>query len=195
MILCNLAVLLAERKLKIADVVKDTGISRTTLTVLYYGGGKGVQFETANTLCKYLDVDINDLFTFVPFDYKVGTVEYDVDTNKGTVILEISTRQRNEQVKLNFTLELNTLPITDDNKSVSSELNCLNCFIASDMHESDSEGTLLLYKLTRKVPTSVKKMIKEDLFASIVSEVCKITTLDISGDSPYKIEVETGIFG
>lgn len=68
MILCNLAVILAERKLKISKVAADTGISRTTLTALYHGSGKGVQFDTANMLCIYLGVTVGELFATVPFD-------------------------------------------------------------------------------------------------------------------------------
>lgn len=68
MILCNLAVLMAERKLKISKLSLDTGISRTTLTALYYNTGKGIQFDTANVLCMYLGVDMKDLFTTLPFD-------------------------------------------------------------------------------------------------------------------------------
>ena len=47
MILCNLAAIMGERRLKISKVAADTGISRTTLTALYYDYGKGVQFDTA----------------------------------------------------------------------------------------------------------------------------------------------------
>jgi putative transcriptional regulator len=62
MVKCKLAVLLAERLIKISKVSKDTGISRTTLTALYYSTSKGVNFETISILCGYLNVSIGDLF-------------------------------------------------------------------------------------------------------------------------------------
>lgn len=71
MIICNLAVLLAERKLKISKVSADTSISRTTLTALYYNEGKGIQYDTANLLCIYLGVNMGELFTVLPFDLSV----------------------------------------------------------------------------------------------------------------------------
>ena len=46
MIACNLSVLLAERNLKISQVSKATGISRTTLTSLALNNAKGIQFDT-----------------------------------------------------------------------------------------------------------------------------------------------------
>lgn len=51
MIKCNLAVLLAERGLKLTTVSNDTGISRTTLTALANNKNSGIQFDTLNTLC------------------------------------------------------------------------------------------------------------------------------------------------
>lgn len=67
--MCNLAVLLAERQIKITKVAKETGISRTTLTALSTGRPKGVQFETINTLCRYLGVTPADFFEYAPVDF------------------------------------------------------------------------------------------------------------------------------
>lgn len=71
MIVCNLATLMAKHKIKISKLSADTGISRTTLTALYYGSGKGVQFDTADTLCIYFGIDLGDLFTVFPFTVTV----------------------------------------------------------------------------------------------------------------------------
>lgn len=76
MILCNLPEILGKRRLKIAKVAADTGISRTTLTSLYYDSGKGVQFETINSLCIYLNIGIGELFTTLPFDIFIENCEY-----------------------------------------------------------------------------------------------------------------------
>ena len=71
MILCNLAVLLAERKLKITAVSQDTGLSRTTLTALASNACQGVQFDTLNKLCKYLGATPEQMLLFLPFDFEV----------------------------------------------------------------------------------------------------------------------------
>lgn len=57
----RLAILMAERLVKITDVSKATGISRTTLTSLYYKRAKGISFDVLNELCKYFKCDICDL--------------------------------------------------------------------------------------------------------------------------------------
>lgn len=61
----NLKKLIIERRLSITKVSKDTGISRTTLTGLYYHPGKGIQIKTLNTLCNYFDITPLELFTEV----------------------------------------------------------------------------------------------------------------------------------
>lgn len=72
MLKCNLAVLLAERKLKIAKVSTDTGISRTTLTALSSNQSQGIQFDTLNTLCSYLRVTPSEFFCYAPFEFKTS---------------------------------------------------------------------------------------------------------------------------
>ena len=74
MIRCNLAILLAERNLRITKVSKDTGISRTTLTSLSSNKAQGIQFDTINTLCNYLNVNPNQLITHSPIDVKLKRV-------------------------------------------------------------------------------------------------------------------------
>lgn len=89
MILCNLPEILGKRRLKIAKVAADTGISRTTLTSLYYDTGKGVQFETINRLCIYLNIGIGELFTAVPFDIIIENSSYDYrNCNEDSVLFE-----------------------------------------------------------------------------------------------------------
>lgn len=70
MLKCNLAVLLAERKLKISKVAADTGISRTTLTALSSNQSQGIQFDTLNTLCSHLRVTPAEFFCYASFEFK-----------------------------------------------------------------------------------------------------------------------------
>ncbi|RUO71247.1 helix-turn-helix domain-containing protein [Pseudidiomarina salinarum] len=61
MIKCNFAELLGARKLKVSDVVRDTGINRSTLTRLYHETTSRIDFETLETLCRYLECDVGQL--------------------------------------------------------------------------------------------------------------------------------------
>lgn len=61
MIRCHFARLLGERKLKIADVARDTGINRGTLTRLYYETAERVEIDVLDTLCDYFGIDLPEL--------------------------------------------------------------------------------------------------------------------------------------
>lgn len=63
MIKCHLSKILGERRLKIADVARDTEINRGTITRLYHETAVRVDFEVLEKLCKYLDCEIGDLLT------------------------------------------------------------------------------------------------------------------------------------
>lgn len=69
MIKCNLSVLLAERNMRISELSKRTGISRTTLTALAYNQSKGIQYDTFDKLCTFLKVKPDELFIHEFFDY------------------------------------------------------------------------------------------------------------------------------
>lgn len=61
MIRCHFARLLGERKLKISDVARDTGINRGTLTRLYYETAERVELDVLEKLCEYFAVDLPEL--------------------------------------------------------------------------------------------------------------------------------------
>lgn len=82
MIKNNFNTLMAERQLKITRVSNDTGISRTTLTALSQEMSKGVQLDTLNTLCIYLNITPCEFFDYLPFD-----LEYNIEQNTEEVVI------------------------------------------------------------------------------------------------------------
>jgi putative transcriptional regulator len=72
MIRCHFARLMGERKLKIADVARDTGINRGTLTRLYYETAERIELEVLDQLCEYFQIDISDLLERVQSNHASG---------------------------------------------------------------------------------------------------------------------------
>lgn len=62
----NLSVILAKKLISVSDVAMATGLSRTTLTNLYYRRSKNVSFTTLKIICDYLDVPLSELVQYVP---------------------------------------------------------------------------------------------------------------------------------
>ncbi len=61
MIKCHLSTLLGAKKLKIADVVRDTGINRSTVNRLFHETNNRIDFETLEKVCLYLNCEVGDL--------------------------------------------------------------------------------------------------------------------------------------
>lgn len=65
MIRCHFARMLGEKKLKISDVSRDTGINRGTLTRLYYETTERYDVSVLDALCAYLGCAIGELLEYV----------------------------------------------------------------------------------------------------------------------------------
>ena len=61
MIKCHLSRILGERKQKIAEVARDTGINRNTLHRLYNETATRVELDVIDQLCRYLDIQVGEL--------------------------------------------------------------------------------------------------------------------------------------
>lgn len=66
MIKCHLSRLMGERKLKIADVARDTGLHRNTVTLLYQETAARIDIDAMDRLCSYFNVPVGELFEYVP---------------------------------------------------------------------------------------------------------------------------------
>ena len=62
MIKCHLARLMGERKMKVMDVARETGLNRNTVTLLYKENAQRVDFETIEKLCDLFECEVGELF-------------------------------------------------------------------------------------------------------------------------------------
>lgn len=70
MIRCHLARLMGERKMRISDVMRETGLSRTTVTLLYKETALKVDLEALDKLCELFNCSLSDLLEQVPNLYE-----------------------------------------------------------------------------------------------------------------------------
>lgn len=68
MVKCHLSRILGERKLKVAEVARDTGINRNTLHRLYNETATRVDLEVIEQICRHLQIEVGDLFEVVDSD-------------------------------------------------------------------------------------------------------------------------------
>ena len=65
MVKCHLSKILGERKQKISEVSRETGINKNTLHRLYNESATRVELEVIDQLCQYLNIQVGDLFEVV----------------------------------------------------------------------------------------------------------------------------------
>lgn len=66
MIRCHLARMMGEHKLRIADVARETGLSRATLTLLYKETAQKVDLEAIEQICTLFNCSVGDLLELAP---------------------------------------------------------------------------------------------------------------------------------
>lgn len=66
MVRCHLSRLMGERKMKIADVARETGLNRNTITLLYRETASRIELDAVEKLCALFNCEIGDLFEVVP---------------------------------------------------------------------------------------------------------------------------------
>lgn len=153
MIKINLAVLLAERGVKITEVAKQTGISRTTLTALYYNHSKGIQWDTLDVLCQYLKVKPNDLILHESFSYNFEVLDIQKKSD--------SCYNNWEEINLSY-------KVTYQNTSLNGTL-MLMSVIGDTGSSFDVSGTLdpQLKELLSKIPITVRSEFENELAQEI----------------------------
>ncbi|MEZ8833927.1 putative transcriptional regulator [Vibrio crassostreae] len=61
MIRCHLARLMGEKKMRISDVIRETGLSRNTVTLLYKETAQKVDLVAIDKLCVLFDCELSEL--------------------------------------------------------------------------------------------------------------------------------------
>ena len=56
---------MGEKKLKIADVARATGLHRNSVTLLYKETANRVDLDAMDKLCQYFQCGVGDLFEYV----------------------------------------------------------------------------------------------------------------------------------
>ncbi|EAM8271229.1 helix-turn-helix transcriptional regulator [Salmonella enterica subsp. enterica serovar Glostrup] len=64
MIRCHLARLMGERKMKISDVLRETGLSRNTVTLMYKETAQKIDIEALDKLCQLFACEVADILEF-----------------------------------------------------------------------------------------------------------------------------------
>ena len=65
---CHLARLMGEKKMKIMDVARETGLNRNTVTLLYKETAQRIDLDAIDKLCELFDCEVGGLLEKVTND-------------------------------------------------------------------------------------------------------------------------------
>ena len=65
MIVINIDVMLAKRKMKVSDLADQVGITLANMSVLKNGKAKAIRVETLDKICKVFGCNIGDVMEFI----------------------------------------------------------------------------------------------------------------------------------
>lgn len=68
MIKCHLSRIMGERKLKVSEVARDTGVSRSTITLLYLETAKHFDLDVMEVLCRYFGIGVGEMLECIDLD-------------------------------------------------------------------------------------------------------------------------------
>lgn len=66
MILINLDVVMAKRKMTLGELSDKVGITLANLSILKNNKAKAIRFSTLDAICKALDCNVADILEYVP---------------------------------------------------------------------------------------------------------------------------------
>ncbi|MBQ3819685.1 helix-turn-helix transcriptional regulator [bacterium] len=62
----KLSTILGEKRMRVSELSKLTGISQNALNKIYHNKTKGVDFNTLNKICNILERNTQEIFEFIP---------------------------------------------------------------------------------------------------------------------------------
>jgi putative transcriptional regulator len=68
MIIVNLDVMLAKRKMSVTELSERVGITMANISILKNGRAKAIRFSTLDGICKVLDCQPGDILEFINDD-------------------------------------------------------------------------------------------------------------------------------
>lgn len=64
MIITNLDVMMAKRKISLTELAKHVGVTQANLSILKNGKAKAIRFSTLEAVCKVLECQPEDILEF-----------------------------------------------------------------------------------------------------------------------------------
>lgn len=135
----NLNKLMSERNVKTSDIHRDLGIAKTTILSLSKGATGGIQFETLERLCTYLNVSPTDFFEYSPY---VLQTFFNVDISSDTVLTytaQITKNVYQKNFKIQISIQIPTLSPDFPKSNIENQVLFIRCKLIDEPSYTQEE--------------------------------------------------------
>ena len=194
MIKSNLAIVMAETKIKISKLSRKTGISRVTLTSLYYNNSGGIQFDTLNNLCNFFNVKPSDLLLYYPFDYKIKDLFPNVDSVEDFEIeYTINNKFFSCPLSLDFSIEKKIEPEDEGGGIIVTDVflvvSLRDKWELLDNEVETSEESEHFEKFFKNLPSDIKNDIENYIISKSLSDIPSYYCVDDDTNINFEWEI------
>ena len=194
MIKSNLAIVMAEKKIKISELSRKTGISRVTLTSLYYNNSGGIQFDTLNNLCNFFNVKPSDLLLYYPFDYKIKDLFPNVDSVEDFEIeYTINNKFFSCPLSLDFSIEKKIEPEDEGGGIIVTDVflvvSLRDKWELLDNEVETSEESEHFEKFFKNLPSDIKNDIENYIISKSLSDIPSYYCVDDDTNINFEWEI------
>lgn len=194
MIKSNLAIVMAEKKIKISELSRKTGISRVTLTSLYYNNSGGIQFDTLNNLCNFLSVKPSDILVYYPFDYKIKDLYPHIDgINNFKIEYIINNKTFSCSLEIELFVEKKIEPEDDAGGIIITDV-FISVYLSEQFDFADSEIELSesarhFQKFFNTLPSDIKNDMESYIITSCFDEISNSYYIDEESNINFEWEI------
>jgi len=72
---CRLSTLLGEKRIKMAELSRMTGVSKTTINAMYHDRVRKIDYGVLERICKALDCGLSDILEYVEEDFESNSTK------------------------------------------------------------------------------------------------------------------------
>lgn len=178
MLKTNLAILMAERGLKISDVYEATGISKTTLMAISENTGKGIQYETVDKLCNFLGVTPSDFFSYAPYIFKF----YKTNNENNLSDIVITVNHSNNLRSFKFSPYVTT-PSSSDYPVIPNDANFMINYefeLSVNNPNRSTKDQNTFRKIYDQLPVNLKSDINNHFLSIVANDLSKLNNKEIT---------------
>ena len=169
----NLNRLMGERNLKISDLCRGTGLAKNTISALSRGTTAGIQFDTFEKICSFLQITPGEFFDYSPYvlETKLQTKLSDLKENHFQYLAHITNSVYVKDFILNVTL---SNPIGDP-KFPRTDTSEFDLYVKIDLLEDPKYSPEELFSIIETFPSILKRKFYQQLVEDIVTQLNNCT--------------------